>query len=101
MGTLNSKFFLSLVGIVVSATIILIVAYAWLVPGMFREHKTYSVFIAGIGGAAVVSGYYSYRTAGIIESVVPRFLFASLCGVVVAGLVAFLSLLVLLNLKGS
>lgn len=80
---------------------LLIVVYIWALPIFFHGYKTYSVFIFGNICAGLLSYRYVYRAFESMDSIVLKIVISSVGGLVVAGLVAFASLFVILNVRGS
>lgn len=74
--------------------------YGFVIPAFFADYKTYSILIIGIGTAALFGGYIGYQilTDGALLS---KIVLGICCATVVAILVAFLSLLIILNVSGS
>lgn len=92
--------FNKIAAIVAGFVMIIAAIYAWVLPEFFHGYKTYCFFVVGVIAAAVLSGYYTYRSC-VHESMVTRWLISTSCAVVVAALVAFFSLLIILNTRGS
>ncbi len=74
--------------------------YCLLIPSAFPDYKSYLPLIAGAGMAALISGYVVYR-ARIESEILNRIMLSLGSASVVAGVVFFLSLLVVVNVRGS
>jgi len=81
-------------------TIVIAICYIYILPSLFHNCKTYSVIVIGAIGSAVLSGYYSYRAINMMITSHIRCLLSCLCGLIIAMLVIFLSLLVIVNVRG-
>lgn len=92
----NVRFLLSKCALLVVANVFFIsLIYLWILPTFFSGFKTYLFFGFGVTASVLVGGYRASETASL------RLLFAILCGVGTGSIVTFLSLFVLLNLRGS
>lgn len=87
--------------ILVAFVVAISTVYVWILPGFFHGYKTYSFLVVGVISAALLSGYLSYQAANTVASATNRFLLASFCGLVVAALVVFFTLIIILNTRGS
>jgi hypothetical protein len=90
-----------LVGTVFLAVLLIAVIYVWALPQLAPGTRTYSAFVIAIAGAGLVGAYYSIQAVGTAEPLAIRLgtaLTASIGVMVAAGL---LSLLIILNLRGS
>lgn len=91
---------LSLLTVVVVFTALIGGVYGFAIPAFFADYKTYSILIIGVGTAALFGGYIGYQilTDGTLLSKIG---IGIGCATVVAILVTFLSLLIILNVRGS
>ena len=91
---------LSLATVVVVFTALIGGVYGFVIPAFFADYKTYSILIIGVGTAALFGGYIGYQvlTDGTLLSKIG---IGIGCATVVAILVTFLSLLIILNVRGS
>ncbi len=89
-----------LVAVVVTIAAAISITYIWLLPNLLPGYKTYSFLMIGVVGGASLGVYISYQYAGGM-SLINRVLLSALCGLVVAGLIGFLSFFAILNIKGS
>ncbi len=91
---------LSLLTVVVVFTALIGGMYGLVIPAFFADYKTYSILTIGIGTAALFGGYIGYQilTDGTLLSKIG---IGIGCATVVAILVTFLSLLIILNVRGS
>jgi hypothetical protein len=96
-----SNLVLKLSLIVVGFVVLLAVIYAWLLPEVFGEYRTYSFLLIGLSGAAILAGYYSYQAAGILKSTGMQWLSAVGAALLVAALVGFFSFWIIFNLRGA
>lgn len=94
------KFFMKLAGIAIGLTLGLAATYVWLLPRYFNGYKTYYVLIIGLLTAYISSAYIgcSFLTASTLAR---RIMFGVACGLGVAILVLYSSMLIILNLRGS
>ena len=90
----------SLIKIVGIFTALISVVYVLVIPMFFANYKTYSILIAGIASAGLYGGYIGYQIP-TTNTLLARFGFSFCFAAVVAILVAFLSLLIILNVRGS
>ena len=74
--------------------------YGFVIPAFFPDYKTYSILIIGVGTAALFGGYigYQFPTTDVLWTKVG---IGFGCAIMVAILVTFLSLLIILNVRGS
>lgn len=77
------------------------VSYLWVLPVLFNGLKTYWCFIIGVIAASLCSGYFAFKEEGIQRTQGQRISVAVVCGIVEGGLVAIVSMLILLNTVGS
>jgi len=97
----KSNLIINLIGIVVSFTAVIAVFYAWLIPRFFIGLQTYSVFVTGICGAAILGGTCCVKANKAITATKYGYLLPIFVGLIVGGIVMFFSLLVILNVRGS
>ena len=90
-----------LLGIVFSFTIIIAAVYVWILPIFFHGYKSYSYLVIGASIAALLGGYYCFKTMNMFMSTISRYFISSFCGIVVAALVVLLSLLIIVNVRGT
>ena len=90
-----------MIGIVLGFTAAIAGFYAWLIPRFFVGFKTYSVFVLGISGAAILSGICSVKADNSIMTKQYGYLIPIITGLVVAALCMVFSLLIILNVRGS
>ena len=91
---------LSLIKVVVVFTAVIGGLYGFVIPVFFPDYKTYSILIIGIGVSSLFGGHIGYQL--LSTDVWWTKAFASLLSaIVVAVLVASLSLLIILNVRGS
>jgi hypothetical protein len=100
MANISSLAF-KLFGIFSSFTITIAAVYIWVLPMFFHGYKTYSCLVVGASIAALLGGFYCYKATNVLMSETVRYLLSSLCGVVVAALVALFSLLIIVNVRGT
>jgi hypothetical protein len=93
--------FVKLIAIIVGFVAVLSTVYIWVLPEIFHGYKTYSLFAIGVIAAALLGGNYCYQIANVLASATSKVLLAFLGGFGVAALVSFLSLLIILNVRGS
>jgi hypothetical protein len=91
---------LRLSSVVLICVVVTTATYTWVIPSMFPGYRSYSVFLIGVGCAAVLGGYFGYRSDANGE-LLGRLSLAFICGAVVATVVALLSLLIIVNVRGS
>lgn len=91
---------LPLIKLVAVFTTVIGGVYGFVIPAFFPDYKTYSILIIGVGTVALIAGYIGYQilTDGALLS---KIVLGICCATVVAILVAFLSLLIILNVSGS
>ena len=90
---------MKLLAVVILFALGIAATYLWLLPKHFNGHKTYYVLVIGLFTAYISGAYigYSYLSA---STVVRRIVVGVACGVGVAILVLYSSMLVILNLRG-
>ena len=96
----TSRLAMNLIGIAVGFSAAIVAMYVWLIPSFFNGYKSYSFLIAGVCGAALLGGGYCHKTNNFTGKTAKQLL-PYLCGLFVALLVALLSLLIIVNLKGA
>ena len=74
--------------------------YGFVVPAFFPNYKTYSILIVGVSIAALIGGYIGYRVP-TSEMLLVKIGVGFCYAVVVTALVMFLSLFIILNVRGS
>jgi hypothetical protein len=87
--------------IIAVCTIVIAGIYVWLLPTVFPQLRTYSFLTMGLAIAAVLGGYCTLRATETFGAVAMKWLLVLGVGAVTAALVLFLSLLIILNLRGS
>jgi hypothetical protein len=96
----TSRLTMKLIGIVVGFSVAIITIYVWLIPSFFNGYKSYSFLIVGVCGAAFLGGDYCNKANNFTGKTAKQLL-PYICGLTVALLVALLSLLVIVNIRGA
>lgn len=91
---------ISALKIVVIFTVLIGGAYGIVIPLAFPDYKTYSILIIGIAVAALMGGYIGYQIPAS-NTLLVKIGFGFCYAAVVAILVLLLSLLIILNVRGS
>lgn len=91
---------MNLIGIVAGFTAAIVAIYVWLIPLFFNEYKRYSFLIVGVCGAALLGGGYCHKANNFAGKSAKQLL-PFFCGLTVAFLVALLSLLIIVNIRGA
>ena len=92
---------INLTWIVTGFTAAIATIYVWLLPSFFHGYKTYSFFIARVFGSAIFADRVCIKARkNQINQEKARRLIPYLSALVSATLVAFLSLLIIANLRG-
>ncbi len=91
---------INMTGIVAGFTAAIVAIYVWLIPSFFNGYKSYSFLIVGVCGAALLGGSCCHKANNITgksaKQLLPYFY-----GLTVAFLVALLSLLIIVNIRGA
>lgn len=74
--------------------------YIWLLPKLFNGYKTYSVLVLGLLGSYVSGGYIAFKHSGVPSHAMRGFV-TICCGLLVASVVLYFSMLIILNVMGS
>ena len=100
---MSALFGLSITLLIVVAVFVfaISVVYSWIIPTFFGGYKTHIFFVVGTILAAMLGSYFTFQNLAIDIGTGPKLVVAFVCGVVVAILVLFLSLLVTVNIMGS
>jgi hypothetical protein len=95
--TITSKQITKIIFLAVGFVIAISATYVWVLPRFFDGYRSYSILILGVVMAGAWSGYLGFhsRTAG------RKIIQGSLCGLTVAVVVAVLSLLIIVNMRGT
>lgn len=101
MKSIKINLIMNLIGIVVVSSAAIAGFYAWLIPRFFVGFKTYSVFVLGISGAAILGGICCVKANNSIMTKQYGYLIPIITGLVVAALSMFISLLIILNVRGA
>lgn len=96
---IHNLIFVKFAVIIVAFVVVISGIYVWLLPEFFQGYKTYSFLVVSIICSAVLSGYYGY-VGFKIEPVIYRLVASFVCAAIVAFVIAFLSLLIIANLRG-
>lgn len=98
----KSNVAINLTWIVTGFTAAIATTYVWLLPNFFHGYKTYSFFIAGAFGSAIFAARVCIkaRKNQINQEKSRSRLMPYFLALVSAALVAFLSLLIIANLRG-
>lgn len=91
---------ISIIKVVAVFTALIGGVYGFVMPAFFADYKTYSILIIGIGIAALFGGYIGYQVL-MDGALLSKIGLGICCATVVALLVTFLSLLIILNVRGS
>lgn len=92
---------IKLVSITGVFTLVIVAAYIWLLPTFFNGYKTYSIFTIGTFGAGIWGYYYSFKLLDRLDGKIAKYTLPVFYGFAVGILVAFLSLLIILNVRGT
>ena len=95
-----SRLTMNLTGIVAGFTAAMVAIYAWLIPSFLNGYKSYSFLIVGVCGAALLGGGSCHK-ANNFKGKSAKQLLPYFCGLTVAFLVALLSLLIIVNIRGA
>ena len=95
------KLLIKLIFISIISILFIDIFYIWVLPNFFNGYKTYIFLIVGVIVAFLMSSYFCYRTISIITATINSYFLSILVGVTVAALVLSVSLLVIINIKGS
>jgi uncharacterized membrane protein len=100
MNTSGTKIqlFMKLLGVVVVFALGIATTYVWLLPAYFSGYKIYHVLIIGLFAAYMSGAYIGYSNSSN-STVVRRMGFGIVCGLGVAILVLYASMLIILNFK--
>lgn len=90
-----------LLAIIICFTSVISVVYVWVLPIFFHGYKTYFILVTGPCIAALLGGFYCYKATNVLMSATARYFLSSFCGIAVAALVVFLSLLIIVNVRGT
>ncbi len=91
---------ISVLKVVAIFTMLIGGAYGIVIPLLSPDYKTYSVLIAGIAIAALVAGRIGYQVP-VADTLLIKIAFGFCYATVAAILVLLLSLLIILNVRGS
>ncbi|MFA7242088.1 MAG: hypothetical protein WC091_18390 [Sulfuricellaceae bacterium] len=91
---------ISALKVVAIFTVLIGGAYGIVIPLFIPGYKTYSILIAGIAIAALIGGYIGYQVP-VADTLFIKIGFSFCYAIVVAILVLLLSLLIILNVRGS
>lgn len=96
----TNRLTLNVIGIVAGFSAAIVTIYVWLIPSFFSGYKSYSFLIGGVCGAALLGGCYCHK-ANSFTGKTAKLLLPYICGLSVALLVALLSLLLIVNIRGA
>ncbi len=91
---------ISVLKVVAIFTVFIAGFYTVVIPVFFPNYKTYSILIVGTAIAALIGGYIGYKAAAD-DTVFFKIFIGSCYAATGAVLVLLLSLLVILNVRGS
>lgn len=99
MSVTISSVMLPLIRVVAVFTAVIGGVYGFVIPAFFPDYKTYSILMIGVGVAALFGGYIGYQIPS--DGWGAKLGIGFCCASVVAISVVFLSLLIILNVRGS
>lgn len=91
---------LSLSKVVVLGTVLIGGIYGFVIPTFFPDYRTYLILIFGTGASALIGGLIGYHFP-IADTLLAKICLGFCSAILIAILVAFLSLLVIVNVRGS